>query len=114
MQEGRSRQPEDIKLSNRGYVHLQSKEYDQAGEYFKRSLKINPENPYAILNMGVVYETRGERDEAIRMYERLISLDSDERAFNSTDPIQRGRKLTDIARDNLDNLLGSPHIREER
>ncbi|MBW1806067.1 MAG: type II secretion system secretin GspD, partial [Deltaproteobacteria bacterium] len=114
MQEGRSRQPEDRRLSNRGYVHLQAKDYDQAGEYFERSLEINPENPYAILNMGLIYETRGERDEAIRMYERLISLDPDAKASSSTDPLQTGRKLTDIARDNLNNLLGSPQKLEDR
>ncbi|MFC1534153.1 type II secretion system secretin GspD, partial [Thermodesulfobacteriota bacterium] len=107
MYEGRRGQPEDMRLSDLGFFHLQAKEYVRAGEYYERSLEINPDNPYAILNLGFIYEKRGEKDKAVRMYKRLISLNPDERAFTATDPMQAGKKLTDIARDNLKNLQDS-------
>ena len=105
MYEGRSRQSEDMRMTDLGYSHLRLSEYDKAMEYYKRAIEINPENPYALLNMGVIYEKLGETDQAIEMYERLISTNSNERAFTSSDPMQTGRKLTDIARKNLKDLL---------
>ena len=108
MYEGRHEEPEDMRLSRLGFLHLQAKEYDKAKEYYELALEINPDNPYAILNMGVIYEMEGDKDKAAEMYNRVISLNGDEKAFTSTDPKQTGRKLTDIARDNLKNLQGSP------
>ncbi len=108
MYEGRPKEPEDMRLSGLGFLHLQAKEYDKAREYYEMALEINPNNPYAILNMGVIYEMEGDKDKAAEMYNRLIDLDPDERAFISTDSTQTGRRLTDIARDNLKNLRDSP------
>ncbi|MBW2609589.1 MAG: type II secretion system secretin GspD [Deltaproteobacteria bacterium] len=107
MYEGRRKQPEDMRLADLAYTRIRLKDYEKAVEYLKKALEINPDNPYAILNMGVIYEETGEKDKAVKMYEKLISLNSDERAFTSTDPMQRGRKLTDLARDNLKNLQDS-------
>jgi general secretion pathway protein D len=106
MYEGRSREEEDMRWSNLGYKRLQVKDYDKAMEYFKKALSINPDNPYAILNMGVIYQAKGEDEKAVEMYTRLISLDPEERAINSTDPGQQGKKLSDIAKDNLEILKG--------
>ncbi|MFC1867520.1 type II secretion system secretin GspD [Thermodesulfobacteriota bacterium] len=111
MYDGRHGQPKDMRLSDLGFLHLQAKEYDKALEYYEKSIEINPENPYAILNMGFIYEKRGDKDKAAEMYNRLITLNPDERAFNSTDPMQKGRKLTDIAGDNLKNLENSQQRR---
>ncbi|MBL7174340.1 MAG: type II secretion system secretin GspD [Desulfobacteraceae bacterium] len=104
MYDKRGRKKEDIQLSDLGYRHLQAKEYDKAKEYFEKALEINPDNPYAILNMGVIYEWEGKRDEAIKMYERVISLSPEDRDFSASDPERKGRKLLDIAKDNLKNL----------
>ena len=38
------------------------------------------------------------------MYEKLIALDPPERAVDTSDPSQAGRKLTDMAKDNLRSL----------
>lgn len=94
----------DMKLSDKGYRHLQKKDYDKAKEYFEKALEINPDNPYAILNMGVIYEREGKRDEAIKMYEKIISLNPKDRDFLASTPEREGRKLLDIAKDNLDSL----------
>jgi general secretion pathway protein D len=104
MNRGRSAQTRDSRLADLGYGYIRTKDYDKAAEYYEKALKINPDNPYALLNMGYIYQKKKDNQKAIEMYERLISLDSDERAYTSTEPAQAGRKLTDIARDNLKNL----------
>ena len=107
MNRGRSAQTKDNRLADLGYGYLQTKDYDKAAEYYEKALKINPDNPYALLNMGFIYQKKKDNQRAIEMYERLISLDPDERAYASTEPAQAGRKLSDIARDNLKNLQDS-------
>jgi len=105
--EGRSKQTEDMRLADTGYQFLEAKDYEKAKQYFQQALEINPDNPYALLNLGVVYEAEGKRDEAIKVYERVITLNPEDRAFTSTDPEKTGHKLTDIARDNLKRLRGA-------
>lgn len=104
MNRGRSAQTRDSRLADLAYGYIQTKDYDKAAEYYEKALKINPDNPYALLNMGFIYQKKKDNQKAIEMYERLISLNTDERAYVSTEPAQAGRKLSDIARDNLKNL----------
>ena len=82
----------------------QLKDYEKALKYFNKALDKNPNNPYAILNKGYVYQMQGERGKAIKMYERLIAMDPPDRAVESTDSLQAGKKLTDIAKDNIKSL----------
>ena len=105
MYEGEKKQTKDVELSDLGYRCLQNKKYDKAGEYFERALEINPDNPYALLNMGVVYEVKGDKDKAIKIYKKLLAINPDVRAGTSTDPEKKGCKLVDIAKDNLEKLL---------
>ena len=91
-------------MADLGYQFLETKEYDKAKQYFEQALEINPDNPYALLNMGVVYEAQGNRDEAIKMYEKVITLNPEARAFESTDSEKIGHKLSDIAKENLKRL----------
>jgi general secretion pathway protein D len=104
MNRGRSAQTKDNRLADLGYGYIRTKDYDKAAEYYEKALKINPDNPYALLNMGFICQKKKDNKKAIEMYERLIALDPDERAYTSTEPAQAGRKLSDIARDNLKNL----------
>jgi len=92
-----------MELSDLGYRCLQTKEYGKAKEYFEKAIEINPDNPYALLNMGVVYEMEGNKDKAIKMYKKLIAINPDVRADASTDPDKKGSKLVDIAKSNLEN-----------
>jgi len=102
--QGRDRYREDMRLNDRGYGYLLAKDYEKAREYFEKALEINPDNPYAILNMGVIYERQDNVQEAIRMYEKVIALNPKDRAGESTDTMKKGRSLVDIARDNLMKL----------
>jgi general secretion pathway protein D len=102
--EGGREQTEDMRLADLGYQFLEAKDYDKAKQYLEKALEINPDNPYALLNMGVVYEAEGKRDEAIKMYEKVITLNPEDRVFESTDSEKIGHKLSDIATDNLKRL----------
>lgn len=104
--EGGRVQTEDMRLSDLGYQFLEAKDYDKAKQYFEQALEINPDNPYALLNMGVIYEAEGNRDEAIEVYQKVITLNPPDRAFESTDSEKIGHKLSDIAKDNLKRLKG--------
>lgn len=103
MYQGR-RDTKDTRLANLGYKYLQLGEYDKALEYYEKALEINPENPYAILNSGYIYQMREEKEKAKEFYKRLIELDPQERAYISTNPLLSGKKLTDIAKENLKDL----------
>ncbi|HJX34339.1 MAG TPA: type II secretion system secretin GspD, partial [Desulfatiglandales bacterium] len=77
MNRGRSAQTKDNRLADLAYGYIQTKDYDKAAEYYEKALKINPDNPYALLNMGFIYQKKKDNQKAIEMYERLISLDPD-------------------------------------
>lgn len=95
---------EDMRLSSMGYKYLQLRDYEKALKYYYKALDENPKNPFAILNIGYIYQMRGEKQKATEMYEKLISMDPGDRAGTSTDLMMDGKKLTEIAKDNLKDL----------
>ena len=98
------KQPEDMRRVGLGYKYLELKDYERALENYRKALDKNPVNSYAIYNIGYVYQMQGETDKAIDMYEKLIAMDPPDRAVETSDPLQLGRKLTDMAKDNLKSL----------
>ncbi len=63
-----------VALVDIGFTKLERKDYHLARQYFEQALKIDPNNPYAMLNLGVVCEREGKRDEAARYYRMVIGL----------------------------------------
>ena len=66
-----------------GYTSLEKGDYDQAKKYLSKSLQINPDNAYALINMGVIYGKESNKVLAATMYERVIALNSQEKAASS-------------------------------
>jgi Tfp pilus assembly protein PilF len=95
---------EDTQLANKGYDELVKQNYQGAEAYFKKALEINPENPYALLNMGVVYQNTGRIEKARETYQKVIALNPSARAAKSTKSDKEGKLLVDIARENLAGL----------
>jgi Flp pilus assembly protein TadD len=70
----------DVVLSNRGFEEISKGNYREAENHLEEALLLNPNNPYALLNMGVVYHETGRFEKAREMYERVIALQPGERA----------------------------------
>lgn len=96
--------PEDVTLANLGFQALQQNDYAEAEKYLLRALSKNPENPYALLNLGAVYQNTERADLARSTYEILIALNPEDVAFVSNQTGATGKKLVDIAKENLAKL----------
>ena len=94
----------DMELSNEGFKEISRKDYGQAEKNLEEALSINPYNPYALLNMGVVYQETGRLDEARRMYRTLIASHPKDIAEESNKDSSAGKGLAEIARENLELL----------
>ena len=93
---------EDMRLSNQGLEQISKGNYQEAEKYLERALSINPDNPYAILNMGVVYHNTGRKVQAREMYKKVISLSKMENAQQSNEEWALGKDLVEIAKRNLE------------
>ena len=95
---------QDAYLADQGYQELVKGNYDKAEANLRVALSINPENPYALLNLGVLYQNTGRVEKAKEMYRKLLALNPKEKAVASTRKDFDGKRLTDIARANLKML----------
>jgi Tfp pilus assembly protein PilF len=94
----------DINLSEQAFEAITAGDYEKAEALLEVALSINPDNPYALLNLGVVYQQTGRIDQAREQYVKVILLDSQEKVFTSNVKGLEGEKLVDIAKRNLENL----------
>ena len=97
---------EDARLVNQGYNSLVNGNVGEAEQQFNAALEVNPDNPYAMLNLGVIYAHTGREELARAMYWKVIESD----ASNSTYPARvgedgmKGQSLKKIAETNLGRL----------
>jgi tetratricopeptide (TPR) repeat protein len=95
---------QSMALTEMGFERLLKENYQGAKQFFVKALENDAKNPYALLNLGVVYESENKPDEALKMYQAVISTGTPLIAPNSTDPSKKGLPLLQIARDNIDKL----------
>ncbi len=95
---------EDNRLADLGYQELTKGNYEQAEKYLNEALEIYRFNPYALLNLGVVYQNTGRPEKAREAYNNVISLRPTEKAASSNLESSSGKSLVEIAKENL-NLL---------
>jgi tetratricopeptide (TPR) repeat protein len=101
---GQASMPYDMTIANEGYEAMIRQDYDKAEAFFDLALSVNPENPYALLNLGVVYQNTGRIEQAKKMYQKVIELNSAMTAAHTTDTNYRGKTLSEIAETNLHTL----------
>jgi cell division septation protein DedD len=94
----------DMSLSNQGLQAISEGQYEQAEIYLGEALYINPDNPYALLNMGVLYHKTGRLEQARQMYRKVLELQPSGQADHSNINSSAGKSLVELARENL-NLL---------
>jgi general secretion pathway protein D len=95
---------EDMRLSNKGLAEIKDGHYQEAEKYLQRALSINPNNPYAILNMGVVYYETGRKEQAREMFNKVLSIAEQEKAEQSNQDWAVGKDVIEIAKKNLENM----------
>ena len=95
---------QDMFLSEHGFAALSSSDYSEAEAYLLVALDINPNNPYTLLNLGVVFQDTGRTKEAIQMYQKVLELNPEETVVKSNREGYSGKKIVELARENLKNL----------
>jgi len=95
----------EMRLVNDGYNYLVDKKYEKAKILFEESLKINPDNAYAMFNLGLVHEKQGNKEDAIIMYLNIIALNSEVTGRESKAPIKVEQSLVDLAWERLRKSL---------
>jgi tetratricopeptide (TPR) repeat protein len=83
---------------------------ERALELFQEAAKINPENSYAIHNMGLVHEIQNEPDKALEMYQEAFRMDPWNSSYqnNVAFALYKNRQHDDAAIQYEDLLRGDP------
>lgn len=93
-----------IHLAERGFEKMQQGMYDSAMEFFVEALAIDPDNPYALYHMGVIYQEKGEKQKAYDNYQKVILTGTTMTAANPSDPAKPGKPLLQLARERIEAL----------
>jgi len=93
-----------MNLSDIGFQRLQAKQYGEAKNYFEEALDINPNSPYALMNLGVICEKQGKTAEAINFYQQVIDNAVDSGDGNVEGGGPTGMNLQQICRDHIKRL----------
>jgi tetratricopeptide (TPR) repeat protein len=76
----------------------------KAEQYLIQAKAAFPDDPYVLLNLGVVAQRLGRFDEARGYYQQVIDKGSDVIPRQVSDPAEAGKSLADLARDDLATL----------
>ncbi len=93
-----------LHLAETGFDKMKAGLNGEAKEYFLEALAIDPQNPYALYNLGVIYESEGKKAEATASYQKVILTDTSMTAADSTDPSKVGIPLLQLARERLESM----------
>ena len=84
-----------------GFAKLQQKKYLEAKGYFRQALKIQPENPYALINMGIIYEHEKQFNKAAETYQQVLDLADSRQDSAEAGHTPEDQALLNTARENL-------------
>lgn len=93
-----------IILTERGFAKLLDNKLREAREYFEEALGYDSQNPYTLLNIGVVSERERKYKEAFEYYQKVITTGTKATAVEASDPDKQGLPLIRIARENIERL----------
>jgi len=98
---------EDMRLSDKGLKEIKKGNYQEAEKYLQKTLSTKPDNPYAVLNMGVVYFNTDRKEQARENFNKVLSLAEKEKAQESNENWAVGKELVEIAKRNLGYMINS-------
>jgi tetratricopeptide (TPR) repeat protein len=88
----------------RSYEAINAGDWLKAQQYLIQARQAFPDDPYIVLNLGVVAQRLGKFDEARGYYDQVVAMAPDVIPEQVTDPAAAGKSLADIARDDIDTL----------
>ena len=96
----------DIRLLDQGIQELSKGNYQKAELYLDGALSVNPDNLYALFDMGMIYQITGRTEKACKMYEKVIALDTKMEAERAGEDLAAGKPLVEVARENMEIIKG--------
>lgn len=88
----------------RGFEAIGAGDWLKAQQYLIQAKQAFPEDPYVLLNLGVVAQRLGRFDEARGYYQQVIDMAPNVIPEQVSDPKAAGKSLADLARDDLATL----------
>jgi len=88
----------------RGFEALNAGDWLKAQQYLIQAKQAFPDDPYVLLNLGVVAQRLGRFDEARRYFQEVVDMAPDDVPEHVSDPNLAGRSLEDLARMALTTL----------
>ena len=70
-------------LTDRGYMNMSKGNNVEAEKDFKEALSLNPNDSYALFNLGVLYQKTNRPEQAREMYEKVIKIGGGEKSASS-------------------------------
>jgi tetratricopeptide (TPR) repeat protein len=96
--------PEDARLADKAYHELTAGFILDAEKDCLRALAINPDNAYALINLGVIYKETGRYGKAREVFEKVVRLDPKERPRKTEFEANSGKSFAQIAKEKLQTL----------
>ena len=88
----------------RGFEAINDGDWLKAEQYLIQARQAFPDDPYVLLNLGVVAQRLGRFDEARGYYQQVVDRAPDIIPEQVSDPAAAGKSLADLARDDLATL----------
>ena len=96
------------RLNQRGVSALNANDRKKAREYFEQAYKLDPNDAFALNNMGYVAELNGDRESADYYYAKAKEADNHEKHVTlASRPEDEGKKLVEVANKNDDKAEAS-------
>ena len=94
----------DQRLANKGFSYIEDGRFTDAEKVLTEAVQQNPNNPYAVLNLGTVYQRTGRFEQAREMFDKVIALDAMQNPAKRSKFVDPSKNLRQIAEDNLKTL----------
>jgi Flp pilus assembly protein TadD len=72
----------------------------EADLVLEKALQLDPRNPFTLNNLGFAKEKQGEYEKAFTYYSKAANTSSDERIIVAVNKGWRGKRISEVARDN--------------
>jgi len=91
-------------LIDHGFEQMQQEKYAEAKESLNKALKIAPQNPYALFNLGVISERENNPAQAIKYYQMILDNAKAQAMTNDSSPTRIDEGLITACQENISRL----------